>query len=133
MGENGQLLLHRIKSHHFVIMQRRTEESLVADHFNGEAHTLADMTVVAIGQLYSYHSCLPKISESRWIRTLGTSHPLTSGWIEIYSITICGALGILQARLTSSLLAIPGSSNYVQTFSINIMCITSIMYRAHRS
>ena len=56
----------------FDITQRRTEESPVAEHFNGERHTLADLTVVAIDQLYSHDSRLRKIRGSRWIRTLGT-------------------------------------------------------------
>ena len=65
----------RINSHHFDIRQRRTKESPVAEHFNGAGHTLADLTVVVIDQLYSHDACLCKIQESRWIRTLGTSHP----------------------------------------------------------
>ena len=75
VGETGQPLHCRINSHRSDIKQRRTEKSPVAEHFNGEGHTLVDMTVVAIDQLYSHDSCLRKIRESRWIRTLGTSHP----------------------------------------------------------
>ena len=52
------------------------EEFPVALRFNGEGHTLADMTVVVIDKIYSHDSCLCKIWESRWIRTLGTSYPL---------------------------------------------------------
>ena len=51
VGETGQLLNRMINSHCFNIAHRRTEESPVAEHFNGEGHTLADMTVVAIDQL----------------------------------------------------------------------------------
>ena len=54
---------------------KRTEESPVAEHFNGAGHTLVDLTVVAIDQLYSHDPCLCKIRESRWIRTLGTANP----------------------------------------------------------
>ena len=39
-------------SHRFNIVHRRTEESPVAEHFNGEGRTLADMTVVAIDNNY---------------------------------------------------------------------------------
>ena len=46
-------------------------------HFNGEGHTLADVTVMAIDKLYSHYSWLSKTWESRWVRTLGTSD--TSG------------------------------------------------------
>ena len=42
-------------------------------------HTLADMTVAAIDQIHSRNTCVRKIRESRWIRTLGTSYP--SGFI----------------------------------------------------
>ena len=75
VGETGQPLHCRINSHRFDIRQRRTEESPVAEHFNGTGHTLADLTVVVIDQLYSHNACLRKIPVSRWIRTQGTSHP----------------------------------------------------------
>ena len=75
VGETGQPLHDRINIHCFDITQRRTEESPVAEHFNSEGHTPADMTVVAIDQIYSHNSCLRKIQESRCIRILGTSHP----------------------------------------------------------
>ena len=47
----------------------------VAKHFNGDGHTLADMTAVAMDQIHSHNQCLRKVRESRWIRTLGTWHP----------------------------------------------------------
>ena len=59
----------------FVIMQRRTEEPYVAEHFHAKGHTLVNMPVVAINQPYSRDSCLHKIRESKWLRTLRTSHP----------------------------------------------------------
>ena len=49
-----QQLHCRINSHRFDIRHRRTEESPVAEHFNGAGHTLAELTVVAIDQLYSH-------------------------------------------------------------------------------
>ena len=52
------------------------EESPMAEHFNGERHTFADVTIVAIDKIDSLDSCLHKIWESRLIRTLGTSYPL---------------------------------------------------------
>ena len=75
VGKTGQPLHPRIDSHRFNIVHRRTEESLVAEHFNGTGHTLADMTVMTIDPLYSHDPCLRKMRESRWIRTLVTSHP----------------------------------------------------------
>ena len=75
MGKSGQPLHGRIDSRCFDIMQRRTEESPVAEHFNSEGQTLADMTVMAIDQLYRHDCYLHKILENRWIRTLGTSRP----------------------------------------------------------
>ena len=75
VGETEQQLHCRINSHRYDIRHRRTEESPVAEHFNGAGHTLADLTVVAIDQLHSHDACLRKIRESRWIRTLGTSYP----------------------------------------------------------
>ena len=52
------------------------EDSPVAAHFNIDAHCQEDMTVMVIDQVYSHDSCLRKIRESRWIRTLGTASPL---------------------------------------------------------
>ena len=66
----------RINSHSFDIMHMRTEDSPVAAHFNIDAHSQADMTVMVINQVHSHDSCLRKIRESRWIRTLETSFPL---------------------------------------------------------
>ena len=54
VGETGQPLHRRINIHRSNITQKRTEESPVVQLFNGEVHTLADMTVVAIDQLYSH-------------------------------------------------------------------------------
>ena len=76
VGETGQPLHRRINGCCFNITHGKTEESPVAEHFNGEGHTLADMTVVAINKIYSHDPCLHKIWESRWIGTLGTSYPL---------------------------------------------------------
>ena len=53
----------------------RTDESPVAEHFNGNAHFQGDMVVVVIDHLWSNDSCLRIIWESRWIRTLATSLP----------------------------------------------------------
>ena len=75
MGETGQPLHRRVNNHHFNIALRRTEESLVAEHFTGDGHTQTDMVVTVVDQLYNYDPCLRKIQESRWIRILGTSFP----------------------------------------------------------
>ena len=50
--------------------------SSVANHFNSDRHSIADMTVMVIDQVRSCDLCLLKIRESRWIGTLGTSHPM---------------------------------------------------------
>ena len=76
MGETGQVLRRRINGHQYNITHRDTEGSLVALHFNSEGRMLADMTVVAIDKIYSHDSCLRKIRESKWMKTLGTSYPL---------------------------------------------------------
>ena len=58
------------------ITHRKTDESLVAEHFNSETHTESDMAVMAIDIVRSRDACPQKIQKSRWIRTLGTSSPL---------------------------------------------------------
>ena len=75
VGETGQPLHRRVNNHRFNIAHRRTEESPVAEHFNGDGHPLSDTTVVAIDEIYSQDPCLRKMQESRWIRILGTSYP----------------------------------------------------------
>ena len=68
--------LTALKTYHMSCEQQlNTEESSVVVHFNGEEHTLVDMTIIAIDKVYSHDSCLRNIRESRWIRTLGTSYP----------------------------------------------------------
>ena len=107
----------RINSHRFDIRQRRTEEPPVAEHFNGAGHTLGDLTVMAIDQLCSHDYCLCKIRESRWIRTLGTSYPLGMN-LRVDSLWNLPDDYLRTpwnfSRLTSRLLAIPGSNNYEQ-------------------
>ena len=58
VGEAGQPLHRRVNNHQFDIAHRRTKESPVAEHFKGEGHTLLDMTVVVIVQIYSHDPCL---------------------------------------------------------------------------
>ena len=54
VGETGQPLHRRINIHRSNITQNTTEESPVAELFNGEGHTFVDMTVAAINQLYNH-------------------------------------------------------------------------------
>ena len=68
--------IRQFNNYCFDIMHRRTKESPVPEHFNGDGHTLADMTVVELNQIHNHDPCLHKIWGSRWIRTLGTSYPL---------------------------------------------------------
>ena len=57
------------------IAHAKMNDSLVAEHLNGEGRSLADVTVVAINKICIHDPCLDKIRENRWIRTLGTSYP----------------------------------------------------------
>ena len=75
VGETGQPLHSRINGHRSDIAHRRTDESPVAAHFNSTAHSVEDMTVMVIDQLYHQDSTLRKLRESRWIRDLRTSFP----------------------------------------------------------
>ena len=47
----------------------------MAEHFNGDGHTLVDTIVVPLNQIHSHNLRLRKIQESRWIRSLRTSYP----------------------------------------------------------
>ena len=64
VGATGQLLHCRVNGHSFNIAHRRTKKYAVADHFNGEGHLLADITIVDIDQLDSHDPCLHKTWES---------------------------------------------------------------------
>ena len=74
-GESSVLLARCHDGGHHDIAHKRTEDSPVETHFNHDAHSLSDMTVMVIDLVSSHDPCLHKIWESRWIRTLGTSLP----------------------------------------------------------
>ena len=57
VGETGQPLHCRINSHRFDIVHQRTDESPVAEHFNSDAHSQADMVII-IDQIQSRDPCL---------------------------------------------------------------------------
>ena len=76
VGETGQPHHMRVNGHRYDIAHRRTEESPVAERFNSGAHEESDMTVMVFELARSSDTCLRKIRESRWMRTLGTSSPL---------------------------------------------------------
>ena len=61
VGEIGQPLHRRINSHPFDTTHGRTDESPVAEHFNSDSHSIADMTVMVINQIRSCDPCLQKI------------------------------------------------------------------------
>ena len=75
VGETGRPLHMRVNGHRYDIVHQRPEESLVAEHFNSGAHAESEMTVMVIELARSRDSCLRKIRESRWMRTLRTSSP----------------------------------------------------------
>ena len=54
-GRDWTAIYHRVNSLtcSFNIMHRRTEESPVAEHFNGKGSTLAYTTIVAVDQLHT--------------------------------------------------------------------------------
>ena len=75
VGETGQPLHNRVNGHRFDILHHRTNESPVAAHFNSTLHTVEDLTIMVIDQLFDQDPTLRKLRESRWIRALGTSFP----------------------------------------------------------
>ena len=133
MGKTGQPPHRKINSHRFDIKQRKTEESPVAQHFNGKGHTFVDLTVVA-------HTATTLVS-AKYGKSDGLEpwrpHILlewTSGWTlcETCAMNIWGPLGILPDWHQGYWLS--QEAIYIhKTFSINIMCITTIMYKVHKS
>ena len=79
-GETQQPLHHRVNIHCFNITLRRTEESHLVDHFNDEGHTLVDMTLTVLDQLYSHDPCLHRIRESQVDQNPGDFTPI---WMNI--------------------------------------------------
>ena len=67
VGETGQPLHNRVNGHRFDIIRRRTNESPVAANFNLTLHTVEDLTIMIIDQLFDQDSTLRKLRESRWI------------------------------------------------------------------
>ena len=51
VAETGQPLHRRTNSHRFDIAHGRTDESPVAEPFNGDSHSIADMTVMVIDEI----------------------------------------------------------------------------------
>ena len=76
VGETEQQLHCRINSDRQDVAHKRTKESPVAEHFNGVAHSQVDMRTMVIDQLWNHDPCVRKIRQRRWIRNLGTTHPL---------------------------------------------------------
>ena len=72
MGETSQPLRARINGHQSDITPRRTDVSLITEHFYSSAHSVLDMTVIVIELSPSCDPCLQKLKDSRWIRTLET-------------------------------------------------------------
>ena len=65
VGETSQPLHARINGHRSDIMHRRTDVSLVAEHFNRGAHSVADMMVILIELFSSRDLCVRKVKEGR--------------------------------------------------------------------
>ena len=74
MGETGKPLYMGVNGHQYDIAHWRNEASPVAEYFNSGAHVELDR--LSWFNVRSRDACLRKISENRWIRTLGTSSPL---------------------------------------------------------
>ena len=53
----------------------KTEEKPVAAHFNFPGHSVEDMQVMVIDQLWKRDTTLRKTRESKWISTLETYQP----------------------------------------------------------
>ena len=52
------------------------DSSMVTQFNNSAHHCQEDMTVTVSDQVYSHNSCLRKIQQNTWIRTVGTASPL---------------------------------------------------------
>ena len=78
VDKTGKLLHRRMNSHQLDIVHCRTDVHIipVGDYFNGNVHSIVDMTVLVINQIWSHDPCLCEMRESRWIRTLESSHPM---------------------------------------------------------
>ena len=88
VGKMGQPLHCKINSHWFDIVRERTNESTIVVYFNSEAHSQENKVIMAINRLHvcSQESCLQKIREHRWIRTLGTLFPQGQHTESTYSL-----------------------------------------------
>ena len=75
VGETEQPLNERMNSHRSDITTKNTEEKPVAAHFNFPGHSVEDMQVMVIDQLWKRDTTLRKIRESKWISTLETYQP----------------------------------------------------------
>ena len=76
VGETGQPLHMKVSGHQYDIAHQKTEETPMAKHFNSREYVESEITVMFSEFAQSHDTCLDKLRESRWMRTLGTSSPL---------------------------------------------------------
>ena len=76
VGETEQTLNERMNGHRFDIVNKKIHEKPVAAHFNSLQHTLEDLQVMVIEQLWKRDTPLRKIRDSKWITLLQTYQPL---------------------------------------------------------
>ena len=137
-GLDTRLLDSHNNNHCFDIIHRRTEQFSVAEHFNGNGHTLADMTVMTINLIHSHNSCLCKTWEISWINTWGPNilRELTSGLIvcETFLFTLSLHRGSnVHVHLWHQGYWILSYREWIiieRMTTISIMCLLSIMYGA---
>ena len=76
VGETEQASNERMNGHRFDIVNKKIDDKPVAAHFNSPQHTLEDLQVMVIEQLWKRDTPLRKIRESKWITLLQTYQPL---------------------------------------------------------
>ena len=125
----------RITGNRYNITHGKTKESPVPDHFNGEGHTLADVTILAIDKIHSHNSCLGKIRESRWIWTLRTSYSsgmnfrMDSLWNlhDVHQFLPCGsAVPLFDKAWRYNQKTIPWMNNVQVHYKYNVLSITIV-------
>ena len=76
VGETEQALNERMNGHRSDIVNKKIDDKPVAAHLNSPQHTLEDLQVMVIEQLWKRDTPLRKIRESKWSTLLQTYQPL---------------------------------------------------------
>ena len=113
----GKPLHARTNDHLSDIMHQRTDVSPVVEHFNSGAHSVSDMTVMAIKLSTNLDPYPRKVKEGRWIGTLETSFPCGMNlWVDsLWNLTTSSSVQLWVSCPFQLFATLPSPGDYVRS------------------